>query len=242
MNILAIDTSTSLASIAIAVNEQIAAESLLNTNRTLSARLVPEIERLLSTAGVAITDIDIFASTVGPGSFTGVRGGVATIQGLALAVGKPCAGFSSLAMLAMNFSLSTNLVCPMLDARKSEVYAALYDCSSPLPSPRINDCVLPPDQLLDQLLDQIAGLTGKPIIFVGDGAVRYHDQIAERLGDQALFAPFPLHTPHSSNGILLALHASRQGELLEPRQLLPVYLRASDAELMKIKANRSLLS
>lgn len=238
MNILAIDTSTSLASIAIAVNEQIAAESLLNTNRTLSARLVPEIERLLSTAGLAITDIDIFASTVGPGSFTGVRGGVATIQGLALAVGKPCAGFSSLAMLAMNFSLSTTLVCPMLDARKSELYAALYDCSSPLPSPRINDCVLPPDQLLDQL----AGLTGTPIIFVGDGAVRYHDQIAERLGDQALFAPFPLHTPHSSNGILLALHASRQGELLEPRQLLPVYLRASDAELMKIKANSSLLS
>jgi len=135
MNILAIDTSTSLASIAVAVDEQIVAESLLNTNRTLSARLVPEIERLLTTAGLAIADIDLFASSIGPGSFTGVRGGVATIQGLALAIGKPCAGFSSLAMLAMNFSLSTTLVCPMLDARKSELYAALYDCSSPLPAP-----------------------------------------------------------------------------------------------------------
>lgn len=232
MNILAIDTSTSLASIAIAVDEQIIAESLINTNRTLSARLVPEIERLLTTAGLAITDIDLFASTVGPGSFTGVRGGVATIQGLALAVGKPCAGFSSLAMLAMNFSLSTTLVCPMLDARKGELYAALYDCSSPLPSPRINDCVLPPAAFLDQ----IARLTGEPIIFVGDGAVRYHDQIAEQLGDRAIFAPFPLHTPHSANGILLALRASRRGELLEPGQLLPVYLRASDAELMKKNA------
>jgi tRNA threonylcarbamoyladenosine biosynthesis protein TsaB len=232
MNILAIDTSTSLASIAVAVNEQIVAESLLNTNRTLSARLVPEIERLLATAGLAITDIDLFASTVGPGSFTGVRGGVATIQGLALAVGKPCAGFSSLAMLAMNFSLSSTLVCPMLDARKGELYAALYDCTSPLPSPCINDCALPPAALLDQ----IAGLTGKPVIFLGDGAVRYADQISERLGAQAIFAPFPLHTPHSSNGILLALLASRRGELLEPGQLLPVYLRASDAELMKKKA------
>jgi tRNA threonylcarbamoyladenosine biosynthesis protein TsaB len=235
MNILAIDTSTSLASIAVAVDEQIAAESLVNTNRTLSARLVPEIERLLTTAGLVITDIDLFASSIGPGSFTGVRGGVATIQGLALAVGKPCAGFSSLAMLAMNFSLSTTLVCPMLDARKSELYAALFDCSSPLPSPRINDCVLSPAALLDQ----IAALTDQPVIFVGDGARLYHDQIAEQLGDQAIFAPFPLHTPHAANGILWALHTSRCGELLEPSQLLPVYLRASDAELMKMKAARS---
>ena len=234
MNILAIDTSTSFASIAVAVGEQIVAESLVNTNRTLSARLVPEIERLLATAGLAFSDIDIFASSIGPGSFTGVRGGVATIQGLALAVGKQCAGFSSLAMLAMNFSFSTTLVCPILDARKSEVYAAVYDCSVALPSPRINDCVLPPAVLLDRL----AALTGQPVIFVGDGARCYHDQIVERLGEQALFAPFAQHPPRAANGILLALHASRQGELLEPSQLLPLYLRASDAELMKIRKDR----
>ena len=227
MNILAIDTSTSLASIAIAVDEQIAAESLVNTNRTLSARLVPEIERLLTTAGLAITDIDLFASSIGPGSFTGVRGGVATIQGLALAVGKPCAGFSSLAMLAMNFSLQATLVCPMLDARKSEAYAALYDCSSPIPSPRIADCVLPPTARLDR----IAAMTGERVIFVGEGAVRYHGLIDERLGDQAIFAPFPLHSPHAANGLLFALHEFNRGKFLEPSQLLPVYLRASDAEI-----------
>ena len=231
MNILAIDTSTSLASIAIGVDEQIVAESLLNTNRTLSARLVPEIERLLATAGLAITDIDLFASAVGPGSFTGVRGGIATIQGLALAGGKPCAGFSSLAMLAMNFSLSPTLVCPMLDARKSEVYAALYDCSSAVPFPRINDSVLPPAAFLDQ----IAATTTQPVIFLGDGALRYRDQIAERLCNQALFAPFPHHSPQSSNGILLALHAFQEGKTVEPRQLLPTYLRASDAEITKRK-------
>lgn len=235
MNILAVDTSTSLASIAIAVDEQIVAESLLNTNRTLSARLIPEIERLLATAGLDIADIDLFASTVGPGSFTGVRGGVATIQGLALAVGKPCAGFSSLAMLSMNFTLSKTLVCPMLDARKSELYAALYDCSSSLPFPRISDCVLP----LALFIDRIAAATEDPVLFLGDGAVRYHDQITELLGNRALFAPFPLHIPHAANGTLLALEASRRGELLEPGQLLPVYLRASDAELMKIIAGRS---
>ncbi|NTV48552.1 MAG: tRNA (adenosine(37)-N6)-threonylcarbamoyltransferase complex dimerization subunit type 1 TsaB [Geobacteraceae bacterium] len=232
MNILAIDTSTSFASIAIGVGEQIVAESLLNTNRTLSARLVPEIERLLATAGLAIADIDLFASAIGPGSFTGVRGGIATIQGLALAGAKPCAGFSSLAMLAMNFSLSKSLICPMLDARKGEIYAALYDCSSPLPSPVINDSVLPPAAFIDN----ITAVTKEPVIFVGDGALLYHAQIAEKLGEQAVFAPFSLHSPHSANGVLLALHASKYGVLLEPSQLLPAYLRASDAELMKVKA------
>lgn len=227
MNILAIDTSTSLATVAIAVDGQIAAESLLNTNRTLSARIVPEIERLLTTAGLAIADIDLFASSIGPGSFTGVRGGVATIQGLALALGKPCAGFSSLALLAMNFSLQSTLICPLLDARKSEVYAALYDCSGAIPSPRINDCVLPPAALLDR----IAATTLKPVIFVGEGALRYHDQIAEQLGERALFAPFPLHASHASNGTLLALHAFKNGEAGEPSRLLPLYLRASDAEI-----------
>ena len=229
MKILAIDTSTSFASIAIVVDGQVVAESLLNTHRTLSARLVPEIERLLTTADLAFGDIDIFASSVGPGSFTGVRGGIAAIQGLALATGKPCAGFSSLALLSMNFSLSTTLISPLLDARKSEVYAALYDCSAGLPSPRITDCVLPPAVLLEQ----IAATTSGPVIFLGDGAVRYHDLIAERLGDQAVFAPYPCNTPRAANGTLFALHASSLGDLLEPQHLLPLYLRASDAEINK---------
>lgn len=231
MNILAIDTSTSFATIAVAVNEQIVAECLMDTNRTLSARLVPEIERLLSTAGLAIADIDLFAGSIGPGSFTGVRGGIATIQGLALATGKPCAGFSSLALLVMNFPLTTTMVCPMLDARKSEIYAALYDCSSALPSPRIADCVLSPAAMLDRIVT----LTEKPVIFVGDGARLYHGQIADRLGDNSIFAPFALNVSRAANAIPLALRAVRSGDLMEPGQLLPVYLRASDAEIMKMQ-------
>lgn len=231
MNILAIDTSTSFATIAVAVNEQIVADCLMDTDRTLSARLVPEIERLLSTAGLAIADVDLFAGSTGPGSFTGVRGGIATIQGLALATGKPCAGFSSLALLAMNFPLTKTLVCPMLDARKKEVYAALYDCSGDLPSPCIADCVLSPAAILDRILT----LTEQPIIFVGDGTRLYRDQIADRLGDNSIFAPFALNISRAANAILLALSAVRSDKLLEPGQLLPVYLRASDAEIMKMQ-------
>jgi tRNA threonylcarbamoyladenosine biosynthesis protein TsaB len=227
VNILAIDTSTSLASIAISVGEKVAAEAVFNTDRTLSARLIPEIERLLALAGIGITDIDLFAASTGPGSFTGVRGGVATMQGLALAGGKPCVGFSSLTLLAMNFPLAAHPVCALLDARKSEVYAALFDCSTTIPTALISDCVLPPDRFLNLLCEH----TESPVIFCGDGAVRYHDLIAERMGQQARFAPFPLHTAHAANAVLLALHAFRNSEQLGPSRLLPTYLRASDAEI-----------
>ena len=227
VNILALDTSTSMATVAIAVGEKIAAESVFCTDRTLSARLIPEIERLLALAGVAVADIDLFAAATGPGSFTGVRGGIATLQGLALAGGKACVGFSSLALLAMNFPLAAHPVCTLLDARKSEVYGALFDCSTTIPTAQISDCVLPPEGFLDLLRET----TSEPVIFCGDGALRYRDLIAGRMGRQTLSAPFPLNTTHASNGVLLALHSLRTGEPLEPSQLLPIYLRASEAEI-----------
>jgi len=227
VKILALDTSTSLATVAIAVNERVTAEATFNTDRTLSARLIPEIERLLLLAGIGVADIDLFAAATGPGSFTGIRGGVATVQGLALAGGKPCAGFSSLTLLAMNFPLAAHPVCALLDARKGEVYAALFDCSATIPRALIRDCVLPPERLLDLLCET----TSTPVIFCGDGAVRYRELIAGRMGRQAHFAPFPLDTPHASNGALLALHSFRNGEALLPSRLLPTYLRASEAEI-----------
>jgi tRNA threonylcarbamoyladenosine biosynthesis protein TsaB len=227
MKILALDTSTSLTTVAITIGEKLAAESTFNTDRTLSARLIPEIGRLLELAGVTVNDIDLFAASVGPGSFTGVRGGIATIQGLALAGGKPCVGFSSLTLLAMNFPLAAYPVCSLLDARKNEVYAALFDCSTIIPTPQISDCVLPPERLLDKLLET----TDTPVIFCGDGAVRYHDLITDRLGELALFAPFALNTSHAFNAAPLALHALRSGAGTDPGLLLPTYLRASDAEI-----------
>lgn len=227
MRVLALDTSTSMATVAIAADEKIIAESLFNTDRTLSARLIPEIVRLLAIAGIAIADIDLFAASIGPGSFTGVRGGVATVQGLALATDKQCVGFSSLALLAMNFPFSSHPVCPLLDARKSEVYAALYDSSSSIPVPILPDCVMSPTGFLDLLF----ATTAKPVLFAGEGAIRYRDLIAERMPDRAIFAPFPLHVSHAANGILLALDMLRRGESVESSGLRPVYLRASDAEI-----------
>ncbi|QEM70135.1 tRNA (adenosine(37)-N6)-threonylcarbamoyltransferase complex dimerization subunit type 1 TsaB [Geobacter sp. FeAm09] len=230
MHIISIDSSTAIAGIALTTDEAIVAEALFSANKTLSARLVPEIQRMLSAAGLTVADIDLFACAVGPGSFTGVRAGVATIQGLALAAAKPCVGFSTLALLAMNFPLATLPVCPLLDARKNEVYAALYDCSAPLPVPLMAECVMGPEAFLDQLLAATAG----PVIFTGDGALRYREIIAARLGEQARFPSPYHHAGHAANGALLALQAHRSGATLTPDRLLPVYLRPSEAEYAKI--------
>jgi tRNA threonylcarbamoyladenosine biosynthesis protein TsaB len=232
MYILSLDTSTALASVALASEKNVLAESLWPAERCLSARLVPELERLLSMAGLSLAQIDLFAGAIGPGSFTGVRAGVATIQGLAFAAGKPCAGFSTLAALAMNLSFAARPVCALLDARKHEVYGGLYDCSGPLPVALIDDCVLPPAALAGL----IRARTDQPVIFAGEGALRYRDQIASLLGAQAIFAPLSHHAGRAAHGALLALDAWRNGRSVPPDQLLPVYIRPSEAELARQKA------
>ena len=229
MNILALDTSTSLASVAITSSDTVIAESAFTCNRSLSARLVPEIEHLLGLAGLDIGDIDLFAASIGPGSFTGVRCGVATVQGLALATGKPCAGFSSLALLAMNFILATHPVCALLDARKSEVYAGLYDCSAGTPTPLIADSVMP----VEQFLEMISSTTDRPVIFAGEGAQRYRDAILTHRGDLALLAPVSQNTGRAAHGAMLALATFNNGMTVEPALLLPDYIRASEAEIAR---------
>jgi tRNA threonylcarbamoyladenosine biosynthesis protein TsaB len=229
MNVLALDTSTSMASVAVITAASVIAESAFSCNRSLSARLVPEIDHLLELAGLTIGDVDLFAASTGPGSFTGVRCGVATIQGLALATGKPCAGFSSLAVLSMNFMRATHPVCALLDARKNEVYAGLYDCSGHFPTSLIADCVVP----IEQFLEQISSHTTQPVIFAGEGAQRYHEAIVSRTGDLALLAPTSQNIGRAAHGALLALQSFNSGTTLLPHQLLPDYIRPSEAELAR---------
>ncbi len=235
MRILSLDTSTSLASVALVSDEKILSQLTFMADRCLSARLLPEILHLLQLAGVAVNDIDLFACAIGPGSFTGVRAGVATVQGLALAAAKPCVGFSSLSLLAMNFPQVSTPVCPMLDARKNEVYAALFDCSTSIPTPLAGDCVMPAGQFLDLILPKF----DTPVIFCGDGAVRYRDVIENRLGDRARFAQFPGNAANAVNGAILARNIFDSDQSVEPDHLLPVYIRSTDSEYAKLDQQKS---
>ena len=226
MNWLALDTSTEVMSVAVQRGDQIWHRQGPGGAQA-SSTLIPTVLELMAQAGLTCETLDAIVLGRGPGSFTGIRAGAATIQGLALATGTPCAGFSSLAMLAMNAFGGSGPVCSLLDARKNEVYAGLYDCSSPIPSPFRPDCVVAPQLLAGRLCD----ITDQPVLFVGDGALRYRDVLAELMGDRARFAPPSAMNGRAAHGTFLAGQAFLNGCDPSPAALLPTYIRPSEAEL-----------
>lgn len=227
MKLLTIDTSSSVCSIALTDGEILLGEYLVAGGKGASSRLFEGIGRLLSDCGVSMPDLDGFGVTRGPGAFTGLRVGVAAVKGLSLATGKPVAGFSSLAMLAMNIPMVDMPVCAMYDARKSEIYAGIYTTRSGFPELVKGDEVISPEAL--------SGWISGPTIFVGDGAVRYQDRLVELLRDNAMFAPANQNIPRASNGAAIALAALKRGDQINPADLLPCYLRLSEAELDRIR-------
>lgn len=126
MKILALDSSATVASVALCEGEKLLAEYTLNNGNTHSETLLPMIESLLSQFSMTAKDVDIFAASMGPGSFTGVRIGAATLKGLAFASGKPCVCVSTLEALAENLVGFEGLICPVMNARRSQVYTALF--------------------------------------------------------------------------------------------------------------------
>jgi len=224
MKILTIDTSSNCSSVSLSRGSDLLGECILGEDRCHSGRLLESITGLLKAAGLTPDGLDAFAVSLGPGSFTGVRVGIATVKGLAIATGKPVVGFSSLAMLAMNLPFSSSQVAPMFDARKGEVYAALYRCGA-LPEPVLPDAVIAPSLFLASI--------ERPTLFVGEGAVRYRDLISETLGDLALFPPWHANLPRACAGAVIARDAARKGDFTPLALLNPTYLRASEAELAK---------
>jgi tRNA threonylcarbamoyladenosine biosynthesis protein TsaB len=127
LKLLTIDTSTATCSVCLTIGEKVVSEYLLNVEKTLASRLIRSVDAALSEAGLGVTDLDGIGVALGPGSFTGLRVGVATVKGLALAAGKPVAGFSSLAMLAMNLPWAAYPVCPHVRCEKErDLHCGLY--------------------------------------------------------------------------------------------------------------------
>jgi tRNA threonylcarbamoyladenosine biosynthesis protein TsaB len=174
---------------------------------------------------MAVADLDGFGVTIGPGSFTGLRVGLATVKGLAQASEKPVAGVSTLQTLALQAPHAALPVCALLDARKKEVYAGNFTWQEGLPQPLGPERVLPPDQLLHELPG--------PILFVGDGAIVYRTLIIRQLGSRAHFLPEAYAPPRAAHAAILALHAFAAGEALPAAQVNPVYIRPSEAEMNK---------
>ncbi|MHC1697272.1 MAG: tRNA (adenosine(37)-N6)-threonylcarbamoyltransferase complex dimerization subunit type 1 TsaB [Geobacteraceae bacterium] len=226
MKILTIDTSTTTNSVALTMDGRLLAEYSVNPDRNHSSSLMNGLDMVLKNSGLTVDALDAIGVSQGPGSFTGLRVGIATAKGLALASGKPLVAFSSLAMLAMNLPYAEYPVCTLFDAKKNEIYAALFRCRE-LPETLLAECVMPPAEFLSRLRG--------PTLFIGSGAVRYRELIVETLGDLAIFAPPLCHQPRASAGALLATDLFARGELASPAALVPSYLRASEAELARLK-------
>ena len=225
MKLLLVDTSTTTCSVSLTIDGQLAAEQLLTGERSQSGLILSSVDALLTATGLNLHDLDGFGVALGPGSFTGVRIGVATVKGFALATGKPAVGFSSLAMLAMNLPWTRVPVCPMFDARKQEVYTGLYRCNG-MPDTIIPDCVISPESFVKQL--------NGPTVFVGEGALRYRSVIEAAMGEMALFAPLHCHYPRSAAGAILAGEALHKEGTISLAHLLPRYIRPSEAELSRL--------
>ncbi|MDP3110961.1 MAG: tRNA (adenosine(37)-N6)-threonylcarbamoyltransferase complex dimerization subunit type 1 TsaB [Thermodesulfovibrionales bacterium] len=228
MKILAIDTSTMLGGIAIMDELNLIAETRLNVKATHSERLMAEIEHCLKQSSLKISDIDVFAVAIGPGSFTGLRIGLSAVKGLSYATGKPIVSVPTLDALALNFPYSRYPVCTMLDARKKEVYAALFEWDNDNFKKLTNETSINPEEFMRNVL--LRGEYDK-IIFAGEGAVIYKDKIIEVMGEKAIFASPEKTVPSPANVAYIGFKKALRGEFSEPVSLVPIYIRRSEAEV-----------
>jgi tRNA threonylcarbamoyladenosine biosynthesis protein TsaB len=221
---LAIECATETVGLALLEEEEILAEFYLGPGRHHAEILLPALEQLLSLSGIPVEKIDLLACTTGPGSFTGVRMGVSTVKGLALALGKPIVGVSTLETLAMNALPAPGLLCPLLDARRDQVYAGLY---------RMGPDGFPEAVEAERLTDIVQLLLELPadgVDFVGDGAVRYRDRILESMPGRCVPSGSGLHRLHASAVGAIGIHQYSRGKGEDPLTFSPKYLRLSEAE------------
>lgn len=224
MKVLGIDTSTRCGSIGLIEGSEVISEYFLNLSVTHSERLLKSIDYLLKESRCSMEELDGWAISLGPGSFTGLRIGVSTVKGLAYATGKPVVGVPSLDVLATQISPTPYLICSILDARKEEVYSAFYryDEANLLQRCSKYQAIKPKD-----LVKRI----NEKVILVGDGVKTYRWVFENSLPSLALFPDPSLHLPHGSTVARLGGDLLLKGISLDVKTFTPIYLRASEAEI-----------
>jgi len=226
MKILAVDTSTASGSIALVDDSGTFGEWTIQSDMTHNRRLLRNVDFLLKETGFCLDQLDGFCVTTGPGSFTGIRIGLTTVKTLAWSLGKLYVGISSLDALAAPLSFATVPVCALINAHKNEVYSAMFrpdGCGNlNLQSPyRVG----PPEQVIETI--------DEPTIFCGDGWLEYRRVFQEKLPRLAIGAPSPFHVIRASFVGQLGLHKLLAGDAQDPVASVPLYIRASEAEIHK---------
>lgn len=222
MNILAIDTSGPVAGCCVTADGKVRHLIAMEHGLTHSQTIMTAVDQALSASSMTCADIDLYAVVAGPGSFTGVRLGVCAAKGFAHAAQKPCVAVHALEALAMNMAGFDGVVCPILDARRGQVYCAAFDMSSGMPVRVLEDDAIALEEFLDRLP------ADKRLAFVGDGVGVNAGKLRAILGDRAFIPPANLTSLRADAVCILA--EQLRDRWVKAHELAPVYLRKPQAE------------
>ena len=220
--ILAFDTATQVGSVALVARDRIVMSRYFDIGLQHTQRLFVEIEEVCRATDTEVAGLEAVAVTLGPGSFTGLRIGLAAAKGLCMVGDKALVGVSTLAVLAARIPYAKMPVCALLDARKKQVYAGLYDTSEGLPVILSKPVAIDPATLLEEY-------AGQDILYTGDGVEAYAELISATRG--ARLAPPHCARPHASAVGVLAWGQLERGEVVDLATIEPGYLRAPDAKV-----------
>lgn len=225
MIILSIDSATPVAAAAIVKDGVLLAEEMLNIGNTHSTQLMPMVADVLTKSHISVDKVDAVAVSQGPGSFTGLRIGMATAKGLAQGSGCKLITVPTLDVLAQNMWGCEGLVCPILNAKKNEVYSALYHFDGEKMVLLSEYTAIAPHNLAKSLLSK------ENICFLGDGVPVYRELLNDILGEKAKFAPADKLLSRGASLAYLAYQKAMQGEFAELFTTLPIYIRKCEAEI-----------
>ena len=223
MIILALDSTATTASAALCRDSHLLAMTTLNVGLTHSETLLPIIQQLFEHTGLEIRDVDLFATSSGPGSFTGVRIGAATIKGLAFGRGKPCVGVSSLLALAHNLSACEGIICPVMNARRNQVYNALFEAHDGRLTRLCPDRAISVPELCGQIENE-----SRPVFVCGDG-VGLMDELPSHPVTEMLI------WQNAYSVAQCALEQYNNGQYTNDIALSPTYLRMPQAERERLE-------
>lgn len=224
MKILAIDTSATAASVAVAEEDKIIGEYFINTSLTHSQTLIPMVEQLLNSISLLVKDLDAVAVNAGPGSFTGVRIGVAAVKGIAFADKLPCISVSTLESMAYNMLEADCVVCAVMDARCQQVYNAIFRINGKSIERLTDDRALS----LEDLKRELERIDEK-IVLVGDGTAITEKYLNGMLSN-VVSAPINKRIQNASSTAMLACKMLNDGKTISSDELMPVYLRLPQAQ------------
>lgn len=234
MKLLALDSSALVASVAVVEDDILIAEYTVNHKKTHSQTLMVMLDEVVKMAEIDMSSVDAIAVAAGPGSFTGLRIGSATAKGLSMALDKPIVAVPTVDALAYNMYGCADLICPIMDARRNQVYTGIYEFDETGLSVVLEQAPMGIDELVDKL-----NSIGRRVVFLGDAVPVHKDYIASNMHSSYDFAPASMNRQRAASVACLGMNYMKQGRVQSGEEHAPIYLRPSQAERVAAEGKTS---